>query len=111
MKYFKNITPYTPLKIGEIVSHQGNQIASKSLINNEQTELRFFSYAKGETIDKEHYEMETIFFITEGSLKIVYNETDEMVLEAGEMMALESGIDYGVEALTDAKAYNILVKS
>lgn len=111
MKYFKNIVPYTALNVGEIVSHKGNQIASKSFINNEHTELRFFSYAKGETIDKEYYEMETMFFIIEGSLKIVYGEQDEIILHKGQMMALESGIDYGVEALTDCKAYNILVKS
>ena len=111
MKYFKNIDPYITLNVGEVVSHKGNQIASKSFINNEHTELRFFSYAKGETIDKEYYEMETIFFITEGILKVVYGEEDEIILEKGQMVALESGIDYGVEALTDCKAYNILVKS
>ena len=111
MKYFKNIRPYTVINMGEVVTHSGKQIASKSFINNEQTELRFFSYAKGETIDKEYYEMETIFFVIEGSLKIVYKEQDEVILQKGEMLALESDVDYGVEALTDCKAFNILVKS
>lgn len=111
MKFLKNIKPYEPVAIGDMVKHTGNKIASKALIDNENTEIRFFSFAEGESIDKEYYVMETLFFIIEGKVKILYGEIDEIILSQGEMIALESGINYGIEALSDAKLFNILVKS
>ena len=110
MKYLKNIKPYEPIAINEIVSHRGNQIASKALINNENVEIRFFSLAEGESIDKEYYEMETLFIMIEGSIKIVYKENEEVIIKANDIVALESGIDYGLEVLEDSKMYNILIK-
>lgn len=111
MKYLKNIKPYLPLAATDVVSHTGKKIASKAFIDSEHTEVRFFSFANGESIDKEYYEMETIFHILEGEVKISYNEVDEIILKAGEILALEADINYGVEALTDAKYLNILVKT
>jgi quercetin dioxygenase-like cupin family protein len=110
MKYFKNINPYEAIPLNSVVNHRGNQIASKAIINSENIEMRFFSLAKGESIDKEYYEMETVFIMIEGSLKIVYKENDEVIINAGDMLALEADIDYGLEVLEDSKMYNILVK-
>ncbi len=111
MKYLKNIKPFVPVAMTDMVKHSANKIASKALIDNENTEIRFFSFAEGESIDKEYYVMETLFFIIEGSVKILYGEDNEIVLKKGEIAALESGINYGVEALTDAKLFNILVRA
>lgn len=111
MKYLRNIKPYEPVKMNEYVNHSGNQIASKAMIDNEHTEIRFFSFAEGENIDKEYYQMETIFFVLEGKIKISYNKSDEVFVNAGEMIALETDIDYGVTAITDVKLFNVLVKN
>jgi quercetin dioxygenase-like cupin family protein len=110
MKYLKNIKPYEPVAMTSMITHTGNTIASKALVNNESVEIRFFSFAKGESIDKEYYEMETLFFVLEGSARILYGENDEVLAGAGEVIALESGINYGLEALTDMKLFNVLVK-
>ncbi len=110
MKYLRNIKPFEPLVMTDFVNHTGNKIASKALIDNENTEIRFFSFAKGESIDKEYYEMETLFVMLEGSAKISYKEDDEVIIKAGEMIVMESEINYGIEALTDVKLFNILVK-
>jgi len=61
-------------------------------------------------IDKEFYEMETLFIMIEGSAKILYKEDDEVIINTGDMVAMESDINYGIEALTDVKLFNILVK-
>lgn len=42
-----------PVKMTAVVQHSGAQIASKALVNDGQKEIRFFSYAKGEDIDRE----------------------------------------------------------
>lgn len=110
MKYLKNITPFEVKKVTDMVAHTGRKIASKAIIDNEYTEIRFFSAAEGEDIDKEYYEKETIFWVMEGSLKVLYNETDEVIVNAGEMVALEADINYGIKALSDCKLCNILVK-
>ena len=47
----------------------------------------------------------------EGSAKIVYKEDDERVINPGDIIAMESDIEYGVEALSDVKLFNILVKA
>lgn len=111
MIYLKNINPYEPLSMLEVVKHTGNKISSKSLIDDGKTEIRFFSFAEGESIDKEYYDKETLFFVLQGSVKILYRDDEEIVLKDGEMMALESGIDYGIEALTEVKLFNVLVRS
>ena len=59
--------------------------ASKALIDNEHTEIRFFSFPKGGSISKEYYEMETPFVMLEGSAKIVYSKDDEKVINRGDI--------------------------
>lgn len=111
MKYLRNIKPFEPVNIGDMIEHTGNKIASKALIDSENTEIRFFSFAKGESIDKEYYEMETLFFMIEGSAKILYDKNDEIIISKDDVVAIKSNINYGIEALTDAKLFNILVRS
>jgi quercetin dioxygenase-like cupin family protein len=111
MKYLRNIKPFEPVAMTDMIDHSGNKIASKALIDNDNTEIRFFSFAEGESIDKEYYEMETLFFMIEGKARIEYKEDDEVVIQTGDMVAMESGINYGIKALTDVKLFNILVKS
>ena len=74
MKYLRNIKPHEVIKITDMINHSGKSIASKALIDNDHTEIRFFSFPKGESISKEYYEMETLFIMLEGSAKIVYNK-------------------------------------
>ncbi|HSQ87679.1 hypothetical protein [Romboutsia sp.] len=54
--------------------------------------------------------METLFIMIEGSIKIVYQENDEVIIKIDDIIVLESDIDYGLEVLEDSKMYNILVK-
>lgn len=111
MKYLKNINPYEVKNLKNIVTHTGKKIASKSIIDSENVEIRFFSFAEEEDIDKEYYEKETIFIVLEGELKVLYNETDEVIVKEGEMVCLESGINYGAKAITSCKVCNILLKN
>ncbi|NDL66996.1 hypothetical protein [Anaerotalea alkaliphila] len=53
MRFLRNIQPFVPVAMTGMVRHSGPQIASKALVNDRQKEIRFFSYAKGEDIDKE----------------------------------------------------------
>jgi len=94
MKYLRNIKPFEPVAMTDMIKHTGNRIASKALINNDNTEVRFFSFAKGESIDKEYYSMETLFVMIEGSAKILYKEHDEVIINAGDIVAMESEINY-----------------
>lgn len=110
MRYLRNIKPFEAIAMTNMISHTGNTIASKALIDNENCEIRFFSFASGENIDKEYYEMETLFVMIEGSAKVLYNENDETIINQGDIIALEADIEYGIEALTDTKLFNILVR-
>lgn len=110
MKNFKNIDPYIIVSANDFVKHSGNKISSKAIVDKESLEVRFFSASKGEVIDKEIYNEETIFFCLKGSLKILYKESGQVILGENEMLALESGIAYGIEAVEDTKYFNILVK-
>lgn len=109
MKYLKNITPFETINLNDFVVHKGKQISSKSIIDEKDIEIRFFSASRDEIIDKESYEAETIFFCVAGKMKVIYNTDDENLLEAGQMIALESGIDYGIVAIEDSVFYNILI--
>ena len=110
MKYLRNIEVFKAIPMNEMIKHTGNKIASKALIDNDKLDIRFFSFAKGESIDKEYYEMETLFVIIEGSCKVLYNENEEVLLNKGDIVAIEADTHYGIEALTDVKLFNILVR-
>jgi len=110
MKYLRNIKPFEPIKMKDMVNHSGNKIASKALVDNDNHEVRFFSFAKDESIDKEYYEMESLFIVIEGKAKVVYNEDSEAVIYEGDIFALEADIQYGIEALSDVKLLNILIR-
>lgn len=110
MEFFKNISPYEVVDTNTFVNHFGNKISSKAIIDKEHIEMRFFSASKGEEIDKEIYNEETIFFCLSGKLKILYKDIEEVVLNSGEIFVLESNIAYGIEAVEETKYFNILVK-
>jgi quercetin dioxygenase-like cupin family protein len=110
MKYLRNINPFEPIKMNDMVNHSGNKIASKALVDNDKHEVRFFSFAKGESIDKEYYEMESLFIVIEGEAKVVYKENSEAVIKEGDIFALEADIQYGIEAVSDVKLLNILIR-
>ncbi|AFS77440.1 Cupin 2 barrel domain-containing protein [Gottschalkia acidurici 9a] len=113
MKVIKNISPINPMKINDIISNSSGSIASKAICNTESTDIRFFSYAKDESISKEFQEEDSIIYIIEGELKVLYdeeNEKKEVTLKEGELIALPSNLNYGIYATKDSKSFNILVK-
>ena len=110
MKVVKNLEALMPLSIDQIVSNSENTIASKAICTTDHTDIRFFSYAKGESISKEFQEEDSIIYVYQGKLKVRYRQDEEKVLKAGEMMVLPSNVEYGIEVLEDAKSLNILVK-
>ncbi len=110
MKIMKNIEPFLPVSLQGIIENSPHTIASKALCSTEHTDVRFFSYAKGESISKEHQEEDSLIYVFEGKLKVVYNKDDEQVVSQGELMVLPGNVAYGIEVLEDAKSFNILVK-
>lgn len=110
MKVMKNIEPLTSLNIHDMIDHSPHTIASKAICATEHTDVRFFSYAKGESISKEFQEEDSLIYVYEGKLKVLFNEEDEKIVSQGEMMVLPSNVPYGIEVLEDAKSLNILVK-
>jgi len=109
MRFLRNIQPLTPLEMTAVVQHGGPQIASKALVNDGQKEIRFFSYAQGEDIDRETYAMDTLLMVLTGRFKVVFGEDGEAVVSPGEMFALEAGTEYGIEALEEGKLISILI--
>ncbi|SDY49661.1 cupin domain-containing protein [Tindallia californiensis] len=110
MKVVKNIEALLPLSINQIISNSKNTIASKAICTTDHTDIRFFSYAKGESISKEFQEEDSIIYVYQGKLKVLYRQNEEKILSTGEMMVIPSNVEYGIEVLEDAKSFNILVK-
>lgn len=110
MEFYKNIMPYKVINYNDFVNHSGNKISSKAIIDRKDVEMRFFSAAKGEIIDKEIYNEESFFFCMSGELKIIYDDNKELILSSGEMMVLERNVYYGILAIEDVKYFNVLIK-
>lgn len=110
MKILKNIETLAPLKISELISHSQHTIASKAICNTEHADVRFFSYAKDESISKEIQEEDSIIYVFEGSLRLEFGKDGESVVKKGELIVIPSGLEYGLYVLEDSKSLNILVK-
>ena len=54
--------------------------------------------------------MEILFVMPKGSAKTVYNKDDKRVIDFGDIIVVESDIEQGVEALSEVKLFNILVR-
>lgn len=113
MKVMKNIEPITPIKIGEVVRSKKGAITSKAICATENTDIRFFSYSKDESISKESQVEDSMIYLLEGEISIRYDENEEkkeLILKAGEFIVLPSNLNYGMYASKDSKSMNILVK-
>lgn len=113
MKVMKNVNPLSAQKMSDIVSNNPGAIASKAVCTTDSTEIRFFSYAKDESISKEFQEEDTMIYLIEGQIKIQYDEdgeAKEALLNSGEFIVLPSNLNYGMYANQDSKSLNILVK-
>ncbi len=113
MKVMKNVEAIKPLKIGEVVRSKEGAITSKSICATDNTDLRFFSYSKGESISKESQQEDSMIYLIEGEIEILYDEDGEkkqLTLKSGEFIVLPSELNYGMSATEDSKSLNILVK-
>lgn len=113
MKVIKNIEPTTAINILDVISNNPGSIASKAICATENTDIRFFSYAKDESISKEFQEEDSLIYLIEGELNIQYDEDGEekeKLLKSGELIVLPSNVNYGMYANQDSKSLNILVK-
>lgn len=113
MKVMKNIDPISPINIAEVINNSPGSIASKAICATESTDIRFFSYAKDESISKEFQEEDSLIYLIEGELNIQYDEDGEKkekLLTSGEFIVLPSNLNYGMYANKDSKSLNILVK-
>lgn len=113
MKVMKNVEAITPIKIDEVVRSKSGAITSKAICATENTDIRFFSYSKDESISKESQEEDTMIQLLEGRINVLYDEDGEkkeQELKAGEFIVLPSNLNYGMYALEDSKSLTILVK-
>lgn len=113
MKVMKNIEELTPTKIGEVVEGKAGAITSKAICATDNTDIRFFAYSEGESISKESQEEDSMIYLLEGDINILYDEDDkkkEITLKGGEFIVLPSNLNYGMYANKDSKSLNILVK-
>lgn len=113
MKVMKNIEAITPIKIGEVVRSKSGAITSKAICATDNTDIRFFSYSKDESISKESQQEDSMIYLLEGKINILYDEDGEKkeeLLKGGEFIVLPSNLNYGMYAVEDSKSLNILVK-
>lgn len=113
MRVMKNIDSLTPIRIDEVVRSKEGAITSKAICATDNTDIRFFSYSKGESISKESQEEDSMIYLLEGEINILFdkdNEKKEQSLKAGEFIILPSELNYGMYAVEDSKSLNILVK-
>lgn len=113
MKVMKNIDKISPMKIGEMVRGKDGAITSKAICATENTDIRFFAYSKDESISKESQEEDSMIYLLEGKITIIYDEDNqkkEITLNGGEFIVLPSNLNYGMYADEDSKSLNILVK-
>lgn len=89
MKFLKNI-PELPAALKELIPVQPGQIISMALSKKEDVSITLFGVAEGESISKEAYGADTLYYILEGEMPLSMNSV-EYVLKAGECIAVPSG--------------------
>jgi len=96
-KIMKNIESAKILKLEDLVSYQEGQVVSKTLVQNPNVSLTFFSFDKGEEISTHSSHGDAMVYIIDGTAEITIGG-EKFTLSAGETIVMPSEVPHAVFA-------------
>ena len=95
MESLKNI-PEIPTSLRKLISIQPGQIISMALSKNEKVSITLFGIAEGESISEEAYAADTLYYILEGEMLLLF-DTNKCILKTGDCIAVPAGTLHAIE--------------
>ncbi len=105
---FKNISD-KPIAINELAEIVDKQILSTSILDNEDINISFFSFADLENISEEQYSGDVLFYVISGSCFIKIKEA-ETHLKTGDLLKVQAGTLHEVHAKEPFRMMQITLK-
>lgn len=101
---YKNL-PNNKFKLTEQIDVKDNQILSMGIGSFNSSEMRLFSFSKGEEVKQEMYPKDTLYLVLEGELLIEKEES--VTLFKDETIIINAGINHKLIAKEDTKLLEI----
>lgn len=101
-KILKNINLAEALELKDLVSYQGGQIVSRTLVQNVAVSITLFAFDTGEEISAHESKGDALVTILDGNGVITIDEK-EYALAAGQSIVMPAGIPHAVKATSPFK--------
>ena len=104
MEYLRNLPLKHAVQLADMISVQPGRVVSMALSRSDHCQMSLFSFGEGESVSEEQYFGDTLYYVLEGEMPLIFGGT-EHVLRAGDCMAVPSGTPH---AIGGTKAFKLL---
>ncbi len=108
MHTIKNISMETPTQLASLVEPKPHQVVSMALSNSDKVHVTLFSFADGEMVSEEKYEVTTMYYLLEGETQITRDGTTYR-LKAGDVLAVPAHVLHEVGGLSSFRMLQITI--
>lgn len=107
---FRGMTTSLVYKLSDLTEYTKNGIESRAVVQKENYSLTLFSFDKGEEVSAYSIPGDSIITVIEGTLRVIYNNSRELILKDGDSIAIQANINYSYDATDNSKIMIQIIK-
>ena len=109
MEYLRNLPVDHIECLSGMIDIRPGRVVSMALSRSEHCQMTLLAFADGESVSQEQYFGDTMYYVLEGEMPLVIDET-EYLLHAGDCMAVPAGVLHAIGGDKPFKLLQITVQ-
>lgn len=102
----RNISNEKAEQLSGMIESKPGQVSSMSLTRNAGFDMTLLAFASGESVSEEEYFGDVLYYVLEGALKVVF-ENSQILVSQGEVLKVDAHVVHAIEGL-DEQAFKVL---
>ncbi len=109
MEYLRNLPVDHIECLSGMIDIRPGRVVSMALSRSEHCQMTLLAFADGESVSQEQYFGDTMYYVLEGEMPLVIDET-EYLLHAGDCMSVPAGVLHAIGGDKPFKLLQITVQ-
>ena len=109
MEYLRNLPVDHIECLSGMIDIRPGRVVSMALSRSEHCQMTLLAFADGESVSQEQYFGDTMYYVLEGEMPLVIDET-EYLLHAGDCMSVPAGVFHAIGGDKPFKLLQITVQ-